>query len=204
MRTPSTSCRPRRPSSRSSKTATSTPPKGSSGSRRATGGRTCAGPASSRTADRGSTGDGGHRAGEHWAISDMLHEIDWVAVLGSNDSRVFLHAVSAVVDHPLESERGETTEGENGEFATDDEGNSLKKRCMAHTRRLEQLRALVPTSQVAEAIHEDVAFFDAVRPSIAKIEAGGRDSSQTDAALEIAVQQIVSEHMSGSGLIDIY
>lgn len=134
----------------------------------------------------------------------MLHEIDWVAVLGSNDSRVFLHAVSAVVDHPLESERGETTEGENGEFATDDEGNSLKKRFMAHTRRLEQLRALVPTSQVAEAIHEDVAFFDAVRPSIAKIEAGGRDSSQTDAALEIAVQQIVSEHMSGSGLIDIY
>lgn len=141
---------------------------------------------------------------EHSAVSDMLHAIDWVTILQSGDSRAFLHAVTAVVDHLLESERGESTDGEVGEFATEEEGHSLKKRFMAHTRRLKQLHALVPTSQEAEAIHEDLAFFDAVRQSVAKIDAGDRDSSETDAALDTAVQQIVSGHMSGSGVIDIY
>jgi hypothetical protein len=44
---------------------------------------------------------------------------------------------------------------------------------------------------------------NAVRQSIAKIEAVDRDSDG-DAALDIAVRQIISEHMTGSGVIDIF
>ena len=52
---------------------------------------------------------------------------------------------------------------------------------MAHTGRLKRLFAIVPTSPEAPAIRDDVAFFDAVRESIAKIEAIDRGSTRTGA-----------------------
>ncbi|WJM17149.1 type I restriction endonuclease subunit R [Microbacterium arborescens] len=142
---------------------------------------------------------------EHSIVSDMLHGIDWVTILGSGSEKAFLHAVAATVDHLLESEREfvDGSHGDAGEFA-DEEGHSLKQRFMAHMRRLKQLYTLVPTSEEAEAIRDDVAFFDAVRQSIAKIEGSDRPSADDDAALDTAVRQIVSNHMAGSGVIDIY
>jgi type I restriction enzyme R subunit len=74
---------------------------------------------------------------------------------------------------------------------------------MAHTGRLKRLFALVPTQSEATAIRDDVAFFDAVRQSVAKIEAvdAGPDS---EAAMDTAVRQIISQHVAGSGVIDIF
>ncbi len=144
---------------------------------------------------------------EHAIVSDLLHDIDWVTILGSGDAKAFVYAVTAAVDHLLESERGAEESGDDvsaGEF--DDEaaeGPSLKKRFMAHTGRLKRLMTLVPTSPQATAIREDVAFFDAVRQSIAKIEAIDRDSDG-EGVLDTAVRQIISEHMSGTGVIDIF
>ncbi|MCR2818931.1 type I restriction endonuclease subunit R [Microbacterium sp. zg.Y1090] len=142
---------------------------------------------------------------EHSVVSDMLHGIDWVTILGSGSEKAFLHAVAAIVDHLLESEREQidASHGDAGEFEGE-EGHSLKQRFMAHMRRLKQLYTLVPTSDEAEAIRDDVAFFDAVRQSIAKIEGADRPSADDDAALDTAVRQIVSHHMAGSGVIDIY
>ena len=54
------------------------------------------------------------------------------------------------------------------------------------------------------AIREDVAFIDAVRGSIAKIEDTDREGADRQAELDVAVKQIVSEHLSGTGIIDIY
>lgn len=142
---------------------------------------------------------------EHSIVSDMLHGVDWVTILGSGSDKAFLHAVAAIVDHLLESEREriDASHGDDGEFEGE-EGHSLKRRFMAHMRRLKQLYTLVPTSEEAEAIRDDVAFFDAVRQSIAKIEGADRESADDDAALDTAVRQIVSHHMAGSGVIDIY
>ena len=117
-----------------------------------------------------------------------------------------MYAVTATVDHLLESERGldETGDEHAGRVRRGDpEGPSVKKRFMAHTSRLKRLFSLVPTSPEATAIRDDVAFFDAVRQSIAKIEAVDRDSDG-EPALDTAVRQIISEHMTGSGVIDIF
>jgi len=145
---------------------------------------------------------------EHTIVSDLLHDIDWVTILGTGDAKAFVYAVTAAVDHLLESERGlGDGDGEDhaeGEFEKEGaDGPSLKKRFMAHTGRLKRLFSLVPTSPEATAIRDDVAFFDAVRQSIAKIEAIDRDSDG-EAFLDTAVRQIVSEHVSGSGVIDIF
>jgi type I restriction enzyme R subunit len=143
---------------------------------------------------------------EHAIVSDLLHDIDWVTILGSGDAKAFVYAVTATVDHLLESERGIEETGDAGadEFDVEEpEGPSVKKRFMAHTGRLKRLFSLVPTSKEASAIRDDVAFFDAVRQSIAKIEAVDRDA-EGHAALDTAVRQIISEHMAGSGVIDIF
>jgi type I restriction enzyme R subunit len=74
---------------------------------------------------------------------------------------------------------------------------------MAHASRLKKLYALVPTSEEALAIVDDVAFFDAVRGQLAKLETDAR-TSEADAALDTAVRQIISEHMAGAGVIDLF
>lgn len=144
---------------------------------------------------------------EHAVVSDLLHDIDWVTILGSGEAKAFVYAVTATVDRLLESERGAEEAGDDvgeGEFDNEAaEGPSLKKRFMAHTGRLKRLMTLVPTSPEATAIRDDVAFFDAVRQSIAKIEAVDRDSDG-EAVLDTAVRQIISEHMTGTGVLDIF
>ncbi|MET9317249.1 type I restriction endonuclease subunit R [Kribbella sp. NPDC003505] len=144
---------------------------------------------------------------EHAIVSDLLHDIDWVTILGSGDTKAFVYAVTAAVDHLLDSERALDGGGDDlmpDEFDTEaDAGYSLKKRFMAHTGRLKRLFSLVPTSSAANAIRDDVAFFDAVRQSIAKIEAVDR-TPDGEAVLDTAVRQIVSEHMTGTGVIDIF
>jgi type I restriction enzyme, R subunit len=143
---------------------------------------------------------------EHSIVSDMLHEIDWLTILGSGDVKAFVYAVTATVDHLLESDREhqDASDGSSGEFDTgDEEAHSLKKRFMAHASRLKRLFALVPTSNEATAIRDDVEFFDAVRQAIAKIEATDKTPGE-DAELDTAVRQIISQHVSGGGVIDIF
>lgn len=74
---------------------------------------------------------------------------------------------------------------------------------MAHTGRLRRLFALVPTATEATAIRDDVAFFDAVRESIAKFEGRGGGAGE-ESIFDTAIRQIVSQHMTGSGVIDIF
>lgn len=143
---------------------------------------------------------------EHSVVSDLLRGVDWVTILGSGNAKAFVYAVTAVVDHLLESERGEISSVDDGagEFASDGEdGPSLKKRFMAHAGRLRRLFALVPTATEATAIRDDVAFFDAVRESIAKFEGRGGGAGE-EPILDTAIRQIVSQHMTGSGVIDIF
>ncbi|WMY80007.1 type I restriction endonuclease subunit R [Citricoccus sp. I39-566] len=143
---------------------------------------------------------------EHSVVSDLLHEVDWVTILASGDAKAFVYAVTATVDHLLEAHRDheDTSEGSDGEFENEGERTpSLKKRFMAHASRLKRLFALVPTSEEATAIRDDVEFFDAVRQSVAKIEAADKRPGE-DAELDSAVRQIVSQHVSGGGVIDIF
>jgi len=142
---------------------------------------------------------------EHAICSDLLHGVDWVTILGGGGQKAWLYAVTAVVDHLLETERDEGgSDHETGEFDEDGEGQpSLKKRFIAHAGRLKRLYSLVPSSDEAKALVDDVAFFDAVRGQIAKLETDAH-ASESDAAIETAIRQIISEHVSGSGVIDLF
>ena len=155
---------------------------------------------------------------EHAICSDLLRPVDWVTILGSGEAKAFTYAVVAAVEFLLESD----PESESGPDVTPDEFDplwdepsttgdptsgvapSVKKRFMAHAARMRRLFALVPTADEAVAIRDDVAYFDAVRQAIAKIEAVDRDPDSGEAALDTAVRQIISEHMAGSGVIDIF
>ena len=159
---------------------------------------------------------------EHAIVSDLLHPVDWVTILGSGDAKAFTYAVVAAVEYLMESDRDASEAGADvtpGEFdpiwdqplsvgnvsgAEPAAAPSPRKRFMAHAARMKRLFALVPTADEALAIRDDVAFFDAVRQSIAKIEAVDRDPDSGEAALDTAVRQIISEHVAGSGVIDIF
>jgi len=158
---------------------------------------------------------------EHAIVSDLLRPVDWVTVLGSGEAKAFTYAVVAAVEFLLESDSDDAEVGSDvapDEFdplwdqsigAGDPTGSpvaapSPKKRFMAHTTRMKRLYALVPTAGEALAIRDDVAFFDAVRQAIAKIEAVDRDPDSGEAVLDTAIRQIISEHMAGSGVIDIF
>jgi type I restriction enzyme R subunit len=59
-------------------------------------------------------------------------------------------------------------------------------------------------SPEALAIRDDVAYFEAVRGQISKIEGSDREGADASALLDTAIKQIVSEAMTGTGVIDIY
>ncbi|GAA2721533.1 type I restriction endonuclease subunit R [Cellulomonas aerilata] len=141
---------------------------------------------------------------EHDVIVGILAGFDWATMLAAHTSKAYLRAIAATVNYLLESDRGEDDEGGAGEFDSEGEVPSLKKRFMAHVGRLTRLFRIVSTSEEATTIRDDVAFFEAVRSSIAKIEGVDREGPDTDAQVETAIKQLVSEHVAGTGVIDLY
>lgn len=79
----------------------------------------------------------------------------------------------------------------------------MKCRFLDQTRKLVALFTLCSTAEGVAPLRSDVAFFDAVRAQIAKIEGPDR---RIDPGVEVdtAIKQIVSEATSGAGVIDIY
>ena len=75
---------------------------------------------------------------------------------------------------------------------------------MAQTRDLIALYIMCVPSEQALKVRNDVAFFEAVRGQITKIEGTDREGTDPSAVLDTAIKQIVSEAMSGTGVIDIY
>jgi type I restriction enzyme R subunit len=67
-----------------------------------------------------------------------------------------------------------------------------------------QLYTMCVPAEEALALRDDIAFFEAVRSQIAKIEGSDRAEGDPNAVLDTAIKQIVSEAMSGEGVIDIY
>jgi len=156
---------------------------------------------------------------EHSIVAGIITAVDWRAMLATKAPGAQLHAIAAVVDHLLATERDdvgvapssaeELAAAENpGEAQTrpvsDSEQQTPKQRFMAHTRRLRSFFVMVPTSSEANTIRDDVAFFDAVRAQLAKLESTGRGPGGDGAEMDTAIQQIISEHVAGGGVIDIY
>jgi type I restriction enzyme R subunit len=76
-----------------------------------------------------------------------------------------------------------------------------KDRLLAAVRELSQAFALAVPHAEALRIRDDVAFFQAVRASLAKRAPG---EARTDEELDLAVRQIVSRAVASDGVIDIF
>ncbi|MDE2967362.1 MAG: type I restriction endonuclease subunit R [Chloroflexota bacterium] len=76
-----------------------------------------------------------------------------------------------------------------------------KERCLDAVRALTQAFALAVPHEEALRIRDDVAFFQAVRASLAERTAG---ESRSEEELELAVRQIISRAVAPEGVIDIF
>ena len=135
---------------------------------------------------------------EHEIVTSILSGYDWREALAEGGDRAYLRAVAGTVNWLLGHHPGSAA------APCTKETPCLKCRFMAHTRRVMTLFAMCVPADEAMAIREDVAFFEAVRGSISKIEGTDREGTDPNAELDAAVKQIVSEHVSGAGVIDIY
>ena len=146
---------------------------------------------------------------EHSVVSALLHGVDWVTILESGDAKAWVYAVQAASDYLLESDLAaadsNTDEQNDGDFLTGSEDGALiKKRFMAHAGRLRRLFALVSGRDEVAPIRGDVAFFDAVRATVAKATASDRDDDEDGSAgVDTAIRQIISKHVSGAGVVDL-
>ncbi len=135
---------------------------------------------------------------KHEIVCSILHDWAWRDGLASGGTKAFLNTLTQSVEYLISQHPG--TESDP---CTKD-SPCLKCRFMAQTRALVSLYAICVPSQDALAIRNDVAFFEALRGQIAKVEGSDREGVDTSALLDTAIKQIVSEAMSGTGVIDIY
>lgn len=129
----------------------------------------------------------------HQVVLDLLHGTPWREGLKAGTPKAFLHTLTATVEYLLTSH----TEACTGEKPC------IKHRFMVQASRLSRLFTITVPSAEAMNIRDDVAFAEAVRGQIAKIEGSDVEGNQ-GAELDTAIRQIVSQAMSGTGVINIY
>ena len=111
----------------------------------------------------------------------LFHGFDWSRwVNGTPTERLAL--LPAAQEHILQQDDG-------------------KDRCLDAVRALTQAFALAVPHEDALRIRDDVAFFQAVRASLAKRAAG---QSRSEEELDLAVRQIISRAVAPEGVIDIF
>jgi type I restriction enzyme R subunit len=135
---------------------------------------------------------------KHEVVANILHGHDWRKTLAAGGPKAFLNALTATVEYLISAHPGTTPN-----VCTKD-NPCTKCRFLAQTRSLVSLYAICVPSDEALKIRNDVAFFEAVRGQIAKIEGSDREGVDPSVTLDTAIKQIVSEAMSGTGVIDIY
>jgi type I restriction enzyme R subunit len=134
----------------------------------------------------------------HEIVTAILSKHDWRTQLATGSDKAYLRAIASTTDYLLGHHPGPASKP-----CTKDEP-CLKCRFMAQTRKLLSLFAICAPSEQTRQIRDDVAFFDAVRGTIAKLDAGDGGGRNTGAELDTAIRQLVSESMTGAGVLDIY
>jgi type I restriction enzyme R subunit len=135
---------------------------------------------------------------KHDVVANIMHGFKWREKLAEAGPRAFLDALTGAVEYLLSKHPGSGTE------ACTKEQPCLKCRFLSNTRDLVKLYIMCVPSAEALALRNDVAFFEAVRAQIGKIEGSDREGADPTAVLDTAIRQILSEAMTGTGVIDIY
>jgi len=127
-------------------------------------------------------------------VKDMFHGFDYrKGLYGSNKDRLeaLAGAVAWILDMQQRDSSGETDE---------DQKKKIRRRFNDAVLALSKSYALVSSSDEARHIREEVSFFQTVRAALVKSKPGSRKSN---AERDLAVQQIVSEAVTSTEIIDI-
>jgi type I restriction enzyme R subunit len=135
---------------------------------------------------------------EHEVLCAILHAYPWRDDLAAGGDRAFVRALSGAVDWLLGQHPGPA------DAPCTKQTPCARCRFLAHARKLRSLYAICVPDEQALAIREDVAFLDAVRGQLAKEAGETRVGGDPAATMEAAIKQIVSDHVSGAGVLDIY
>jgi type I restriction enzyme R subunit len=130
----------------------------------------------------------------HGVVDGILHGYPWRAGLSSGGAKAFLHTMSGAIEYLLASHVDGSCSAEKP---------CLKHRYLTQAGRFVRLYAICAGTPEAEALKNDTAFFEAVRAQLSKME-GGDLIVNPNAELDTAIRQIVSDAMTGVGVIDIY
>lgn len=122
---------------------------------------------------------------KHEVVCNILHAYDWRTLLEGGDDKAFLNAISGTTNYLFSDE-------------------DLKQRFMDQTRYLVAFFTMSVPNPTAMQFRDDVAFFQAVRSMIGKIEGTDREGGDPNAELDTAIKQVVSDAIVGGGVIDIY
>ena len=134
---------------------------------------------------------------EHDIVVGILAEFDWRALLADGGDKAYLREVAATVNYLLGAHPGPVDDPCTAQAPC------VKCRFTAHAGKLRRLFAICAPAPVAMPIRDDVAFFEAVRAAIGKIDGPDRRTDPS-ADLDTAIRQLVSEAMAAEGVIDIY
>ncbi len=111
----------------------------------------------------------------------LFHGFDWSAwKTGSSQERLGL--IPAAMEHILAQPQG-------------------RDRFVQAVRDLSKAFALAVPHEAAEQIHDDVAFFQAVRAALLK---QARRGKKTEADLDHAIRQIIADAVAPAGVVDIF
>lgn len=135
---------------------------------------------------------------KHDVCSSILFDFKWREKLAGDDQKAFLNTLTATVEYLL-SQHNSTYEIVCTKLTP-----CRKCRFQSQVRDLVKLFVICVPAPQALALKNDIAFFEAVKGQISKIEGGDREGSNSSALLETAIKQIVSESMTSAGVIDIY
>lgn len=130
----------------------------------------------------------------HHVVDTILHDYKWREGLAAGGPKAFIDTLTGTIEFLLKAHvDGDCTS----------ESPCLKHRFLTQASKFVRLYTVCAGTPEAEQLKGDAAFFEAVRGQISKMEGGDRRENP-DAELDTAIRQIVSDAMTGVGVIDIY
>lgn len=130
----------------------------------------------------------------HHVVETILHGYPWRDGLAAGGPKAFIDTLTGTIEHLLSAHVDESCTSDTP---------CLKHRFLLQAGRFVRLYAICAGTPEAERLKGDAAFFEAVRGQLSKME-GGDLRVDPNAEVETAIRQIVSEAMTGAGVIDIY
>ena len=125
---------------------------------------------------------------EYEIIRDMLHDFDYERFFDAKPQDKM-----RIITETMEYILSISDDGKNGDG---------EKRFIKHVNRLSKAYALCSTTEKAEEINEDVAFFKAVKSALRKHFSDDKENNPQK--IEGAINQMVSKAISTDGVVDIF